>query len=338
VSRRLLLLISDFGRGVLSAAVAALCVSGLIKFWELLAFAGLFGLFDAVFSPSITAITPEIVSEELLPAMNAAGPFTNSLMGQMIGPAVGGALTAFSASLAIGVDAATFFFSALMLFVMKKTPRPQQTSSTSIFEEMKGGLSFFFQTRWMWTTCIAVAFINALVFMPSGALLPYFYRHDLHLTKVTVGFAFAIAGAFGTVGALVSSNLKIPRRRIRVMWMYWIIGTLSALFIGIANNLAVAIIFPIISLITMLMGNVIFTTMMQVEVPKEMLGRASSIDWFFSLGLGPLGLVLGGILASHWGVRTYFVVMGVACAVPGTWILLSKRINEVDRSRLRQEV
>lgn len=89
-SRRVLLLISDCVRALLTAILVVLIATGQLTYDELLIFAVLFGTFDAVFMPCITAPTPEIVPEELLPAMNAVRPLSNNLMGNMIGPAVGG--------------------------------------------------------------------------------------------------------------------------------------------------------------------------------------------------------------------------------------------------------
>jgi DHA3 family tetracycline resistance protein-like MFS transporter len=84
----------------------------------------------------------------------------------------------------------------------------------------------------------------------------------------------------------------------------------------------------------MIFGNVIWESMMQSEVPRELLGRASSVDWFVSLGIGPLGLVIAGEIANYIGVRTYFVLFCVICVIPGLYILKSKRINEVDADRV----
>jgi hypothetical protein len=84
----------------------------------------------------------------------------------------------------------------------------------------------------------------------------------------------------------------------------------------------------------MLLGNVIWESMMQTEIPKEMLGRATSVDWFLSLGLSPVGLVVAGLVANEWGVRTYFIVFSIACTVPGLWVVISRRINEVDAGRV----
>jgi len=118
------------------------------------------------------------------------------------------------------------------------------------------------------------------------------------------------------------------------MWIYWTIGTLSALVMGIADELLGVIIFPLVASPMMIFGNVIWESMMQSEVPRELLGRASSVDWFVSLGISPLGLVFAGEIANYVGVRTYFAVLSLICVIPGLYILKSKRINAIDAERV----
>jgi len=72
-------------------------VAGELRFLGTSHLRRLFGSFDSVFYPAISAITPEIVPEELLPAdERGCAPLANNLMGSMVGPAVGGILAAFS--------------------------------------------------------------------------------------------------------------------------------------------------------------------------------------------------------------------------------------------------
>jgi hypothetical protein len=118
------------------------------------------------------------------------------------------------------------------------------------------------------------------------------------------------------------------------MWTYWTIGTLLDLIIGVATNWWEVFLFPIISSPLLLLGNVIWESMMQSEVPRELLDRASSVDWFVSLGVSPIGLVVAGVLSSHVGVRTYFVVTALITSLPGLYILTSRRINAIDRERV----
>jgi MFS family permease len=333
-SRRLLLILSDVARAVLTGAIVVLIMTHSLHFWELIVFAVLFGCFDAVFFPAISALTPEIVPEDLLPAMNAVRPLTNNLLGSTIGPAVGGLLAAFSASLSIGVDCATFVLSATALALMKSTPKPARDAAATMIGDIKEGLRYVFRTRWLWTTSVSVTLVNAFVLTPMFVLIPYFLRHNLHLAKDYVGFAVAAAGVTGALGALIVANLPSPKRRIRMMWVYWSIASLSALVMGFATNFWEVIIFPAVVSPMIIFGNVIFESMMQTEVPRELLGRASSVDWFVSLGVAPIGLVVASEIANFIGVRAYFVIFSIICVVPGLWIMVSKRINAVDAERI----
>jgi MFS family permease len=333
-SRRLLLILSDVVRAVLTATIVVLIMTHSLHFYELILFAVLFGCFDALFFPAIAALTPEIVSEDLLPAMNAVRPLTNNLLGSMIGPAVGGLLAAFSASLSIGVDCATFVISATALALMKSTPKPAREATATMIGDIKEGLRYVIRTRWLWTTSASVTLVNAFVLTPMFVLVPFFLRHNLHLAKDYVGFAVAAAGVSGALGALFVANLPSPKRRIRMMWVYWSIASLSALVMGFATNFWEVIIFPIVASPMIIFGNVIFESMMQTEVPRELLGRASSVDWFMSLGVAPIGLVAASEIANFVGVRTYFVIFSIICVVPGLWIMASRRINAVDADRI----
>jgi DHA3 family tetracycline resistance protein-like MFS transporter len=333
-SRRLLLILSDVVRAVLTGAIVILILSHSLHYWELIVFAVFFGSFDALFYPCIAAFTPEIVSEDLLPAMNAVRPLANNLMGSTIGPAVGGLLAAFSTSLSIGVDCATFVVSAAALALMRSTPKPIRKEGATMIGDIKEGLHYVVRTRWLWTTSLSVTLVNAFVLTPMFVLIPYFLRHNLHLAKDYVGFAVAAAGVSGALGALVVANLPMPKRRIRMMWIYWSIGSMTALVMGIATNFWEVIIFPIVVSPTIIFGNVIFESMMQSEVPRELLGRVSSVDWFVSLGVAPLGLVIASQVANVIGVRAYFVVFSIICVIPGIWIIVSKRINAIDADRV----
>jgi MFS family permease len=337
-SRRILLLISDGARALLTAALVVLIATGHLRFFELLVFGVLFGSFDAIFMPAITAITPEIVPEELLPAMNAVRPLSSNLMGSMIGPAVGGAIAAVSTSSAIGVDCATFLVSAGALFLMKPTPTPTRTPGSSILSEIKEGVRYVRKTRWLGAGLLAAGIANAVLITPIPVLLPFLLLHTLHVSKETVGFTYAASGLAAVIGALIASNMKTPRRRIRVMFTLWTVGSLAALILYFATHYWEVLLVPVIAEPLYLLGNVIWESMLQVEVPRELLGRVTSVDWFVSLALAPLGIVLAGYLATEWGVRTYFLVMSLVACLPGVWILISPKVNDVDRDRVKGSV
>jgi DHA3 family tetracycline resistance protein-like MFS transporter len=196
---------------------------------------------------------------------------------------------------------------------MKPTPTPHRTPGSSMLSEIKVGVRFVRETRWLRTNLVVAGIVNAVMFSPMAVLLPYMIVHTLHDKKVIVGYTFAVMGFSGAAGALVASNLKLPRRRIRVMITYWTVATFAGLIVGFATNFWEVMIFPVVVAPLLLLGNVIWESMMQSEVPRELLGRVSSVDWTMSLGLAPLGIVLAGFLATEWGVRNYFIVMSGEC-------------------------
>ncbi len=336
--RRTLLLISDGSRCVLTAALTTMIALHALHYVELIVFALVFGVFDALFMPAYAALTPQIVPTELLPAMNSIRPLSSNLMGTMIGPALGGLLSAYSTAWAIAIDAATFAVSAGFLFAMRPVPAPERTETTSMLHDVREGLAYVRRTTWFWTCLSAVALVNALVLVPQGVLVPYFLRHVLHAPKVEVGLIFTVGGVAGVLMSLVAGNLAMPRRRIRTMFSVWGIGTTAGLVMGFATNFWEVALFPVLVSAAIVLGNVFWESMVQEEVPAEMMGRASSVDWFVSLGLSPIGLVVAGALAGAIGVRTYYVVMTLVCLVPTGLILLSRRVNAVDAGRVRARV
>ena len=332
-SRRTLLLISDLARGALTAGLVVALATGVLQFWQLLVFAVLFGSFDAIFTPAMSAMIPEIVPEDLLGAMNAVRPFSNNVVGGMIGPAVGGLIAAWSTTAAMSIDAASFLASASALVLMHPTPKPSRVASSTMIHEIKEGVGYVRSTNWIWTTLTAVTLGNALLFTPTNVLVPYFLRHDLHAAKVTIGYFFATFGLAGAIGALVSGSLAIPRRRIRAMWMAWTAASGVMFVFGFVTQSWEVFLVPIVTAPGILYGNVVWESMLQAVVPRTLLGRVSSVDWFVSLGLAPVGLVAAGYLSSLVGVRTYFVAAAIVSTAPGLFILFSKRLNAVDDGR-----
>jgi hypothetical protein len=77
---------------------------------------------------------------------------------------------------------------------------------------------------------------------------------------------------------------------------------------------------------------------MQCEVPKEILGRVSSVDWMVSLGLSPIGVAIAGVVSGIVGVRATIivpaVVIGLMSLVP---LLFIRSITAIDRRPLTSE-
>lgn len=334
-SRRQLLLISDSCRAIFVGAIATLDIAHHLHFWHLLVFAVLFGAFDAVFMPAITALTPEIVPDELFGSMNALRGLSSGVVGGMLGPAIGGVLTTWNSGGTLAIDAVTFIVSALALTLMRPTAGPESSATSTMLNEIREGLHYTIQTPWIWVILLSAGLSNALVFSPMSVLTPYFLKHDLGASARIVGLSFACAGAAGAIGSLVVGSMPSPRRRIRAMSLAWLISMLAALIICVAHAPWEVFLIGMISAPLLVYGNVIWESLLQAEVPRELLGRISSVDWFVSLGLTPLGIMLASELTATIGIRRYMFGAVLVCIIPSLMALRSRPANAIDTGRVR---
>ncbi len=67
------------------------------------------------------------------------------------------------------------------------------------------------------------------------------------------------------------------------------------------------------------------------NVPADMLGRASSVDWALSLALAPLGTIAAGAAAGLAGIRATLIAGGVVAAATGA-LLLSPAVTAMTGS------
>ena len=76
---------------------------------------------------------------------------------------------------------------------------------------------------------------------------------------------------------------------------------------------------------------VIWTTLLQRNVPGDLLGRVTSLDWLVSISLVPISFALTGPIASEIGVRTTLVAAGVLGASVWLAFLFLPGMRELER-------
>jgi MFS family permease len=339
VSRRLAMLTSDAGRAAITASLGVLGLSGSLNLTELLVGSILFGTFDALFYPSSTALVPELIAPEQLTSSNSLSRFSRAFAGGLIGPIIGGLVAStIGTSWSLIIDAGTFTVSAGCLLAMRSTLRPK-ASGTSMVREIKEGLSYCRKTPWIIWSIGVGGLANALVFSPSAVLLPLLFKRTLHAPNWMVGVGFAAVGLGGLVGALGMIVLPGPKRRVRTMWLAWSAAPLFVIPFGLAPTAWVAVIIVFAVGLLLMVGNILWGSLMQSEVPKEVLGRVSSVDWMLSLGLSPVGVAVAGVVSGMVGIRVTIIVPALLIGVTGLLVLAVVRsVTLIDRRSPAAEV
>jgi MFS family permease len=219
-SRRVAMLASDAGRGIVVGVVAVLLARGELRLWELIVMSGLFGTADAFFGPASMAIVPELLDARLLAQGNALSQMSGQLAQGLIGPAFGGAIVgAVGAAWSFGIDAISFGVSAACLSLMRLRSQGTGKRGTAV-AEAKEGIQYVRSHRWLWASLLGAALANFFGIAPLGVLLPVLVRTDLQGSAfaLALGLVFAAGGAAGVLASLIVAKLGSPRRMVTVMW------------------------------------------------------------------------------------------------------------------------
>ncbi len=301
ISPRLAMLRADLVRMAAMGIVAALLIAGVAQIWELAILYSIEGAATAFFNPASNAIVPQVVPSQQLQPANALLNLSRSL-GKVLGPALAGVMLALGTpGWAIAVDAATFGASALFLFRMRAA-RPSPREEPAFLAELRHGWREFVSRSWIWAIVASAAFTNAIFFPCFQVLGPTIAKAELGGSS-----AWALIAAALGVGSLIGGGLALTIRPRRPL----LIGEGSLVCIGLPIALLAlpAAVVPI-ALSALALGiafslaEIFYDTTTAQRVPAEALSRVAAYDWFGSLALEPLGLLVVGPLAAGIGTST----------------------------------
>ncbi|MET0736195.1 MAG: MFS transporter [Microbacterium sp.] len=332
VSRRLIVRAVEFVNflAITSIVVAGLVATVTIPHLTIVAF--LLGAGAGFFFPAYTAILPRILPADQLLAANGLEGAIRPALQQAAGPAAAGMLLAAlipsQAAIVISIAYGLAFVGLLFLRPEPSAPHEEQEAAKSVFHDLKEAVLFTVKTPWLlWTLLFATGWV--LVFVgPEEVLLPFLTRERIGVDPRWFGFLLAVYGLGGVVGSIVVSSRKLPRRYLTVMNLVWGISTLPFVIVGITDQYWLMLASMFIIGFGFSYGNVIWGTLLQRRVPRHMLGRISSLDFFVSLALMPLSMALAGPIAEVVPLQTIFVVAGILPLIFGLVAIFAARMPQ----------
>jgi hypothetical protein len=167
---------------------------------------------------------------------------------------------------------------------------------------------------WLWGTFTAATLTYLLFLGPTEVLLPFIVKNDLHAGAGSLGFILGAGGLGALAAAVIVGQRESFERPVTFMYLAWGVATFWCGY-GIATNRWQLALLAVVINGFEAAGAVAWATLKQRHVPREMLGRVSSIDWFVSTSLMPLSYALTPVAAALLGVRTTLVAAGLLGAV-----------------------
>jgi len=325
------MLASDILRGALVAIVATLASAQVLEIWHVYIASMIFGFVDAFFQPAYTAIVPEIVPSENLPSANSLTNLSGRMTG-IIGPALGAMIVALGGTpTAFALDALSFFVSAICLVpIAVNATRPVLAAQSSVVRDLRQGLSTVLGSPWLWLTIAIFALANVALDGPTSVALPFLVKDVLHADVSALGILYSMSSLGAIVGAVWLGRFTRIRRRGLVTYGAGIVSGLAVLVAGLPISLIGVSGAMFVEGACVATFGLIWTNTLQEMVPREQLGRVSSIDMLGSFVLLPIGFGLTGWVTDQIGASAMFVLGGGIGAVLIALGLLHPQIRGLD--------
>jgi MFS family permease len=325
--RNRVMMSADLVSGLAQAATAATLLLGAANLWTLTIFQFIGGAAGACLMPAVSGLVPQIVAG---PACKEA----NALLGmsrngaRIGGAAVGGILVAaFGPGLAIAIDAASFFVSAILLRAVRIAEPTIRTARRAFVRELIDGWEEFRSRRWVWLISAQYAITNAVGMGSFFVLGPLIAQHSLG--GPTAWGLIMTANACGLIfGSAASLRLKLERPLMA--------APVGALFIvPVIAFLALHEAAIVISFAAFVLGffaavsGVFFETALQHHIPKDKLSRVAAYDIAASFAAIPLGVLVVGFVATHIGMSTTLWVAAGIVTVAGIVTLAAQDVRSI---------
>lgn len=284
--------------GSVSLFILALVEPVPTRVWPFYVVFGSCGLARSFLQVARSALVAEIVPRELYP--NAATWRSSTWQaGTVAGPALGGIMFAtLGAQWTLGINLA-FSVVALVTMLLVRHRPTALAGAVSVVRNLVEGLRYVRGQR----VILGALTLDLLAVFFGGvvAILPIFASDILHVGADGFGVLQAAPGA-GAVGmAFVLAHRRPFRRAGPVLLASVTVFGLCILAFALSRSFVVSVLLLAISGAADNVSAVIRSTLIQVRVPPEMLGRVSSVNAIFIGSSNELGYFESGVMARLLG-------------------------------------
>ncbi|KGF21605.1 hypothetical protein HMPREF3160_01030 [Arthrobacter sp. HMSC06H05] len=284
----------------------------------------MFGVSTAIYGPISDSLTPDLVDESNLHRANSVESFSQRVGQGMAGPVAGGIL------IALDMGTISYAIASMSLLLAAVSIRRINIPTLNTRDEDGQGPSWSsalrFLRKWPSFTLLLV-WVSVAVMLQMGAkpVVNTTWADGYQGGSMIYGSALAIGAVASLATSVIVGNARLPKNYVLCMILCWSIGS-SAVIILLFNKSATAFAVTfIVSSIFLTIGNIYWSTFMQKSIPRALLPRMLSIDWFASLALVPLGAALAGFGLERIGLEKMFLVLSTPILFSGFIMMILMR-------------
>lgn len=308
--RRPMLILANAARALLIGLVPVLALLNLLNFSLLAVIAFAFGVFTVLFDVTWLAYVPTIISSEELVEANGKVA-TSASAAEVVGPGLGGLLVQIlTAPVALLADAISYAVSTITLIAIRApepAPRVRQGQRAGLLREIGVGLGIVWRNLNLRAIMVMSGLWNMLNGIADTVFVLYVVR-ELHFQPGALGLIFAVGAIGGLIGSTISTRLSQRGKFGPILGIAFSFGTIPWLLLpAVAGPQTLEVIAFTLAFFLVRVGlglwGVLTISYRQAITPHHLLGRVGASMRFVSYGLGALGFLLAGALASLVGLR-----------------------------------
>ncbi len=320
--KRNLLVLTNIGGGLASAALGILVVTGLVQIWHVCVLAFAVGVFSALDAPVRTSFSSELVGREDIPSaisLNSA----NFNAGRLLGPAASGfMIVAFGTGVSFLVNSITYLLLVIALLMLRGNELHIQVQPDS-GAKLKAAVAYVLRTREIFLVMMAVFFATTfgLNFQIFAALMA---TKEFGKGAAEFGILGSILAIGSFTGVIISAKLEHLRVPRVVMLGTFAFGALLMIGAWMPSYETFALFLPLvggIALFTLISAN----SFVQTTCEPSLRGRVMGIYLLIFMGGTPIGSPLIGFSAEQLGIRPTIMICGTIVAAAGIWLAVELR-------------
>ncbi len=315
----------DGVRALLTGGFALAVALGHASIGLLLALAFALTTLQTLFDNAATALLPAVVPRTALGRANARLMAGQTIAGTFLAAPLVPAALALAAGAPFAADAATFAVAAALVASLPGpgTARPPRSAGRTLRQDVAEGIGVLWRDRVLRGLCASctVANIGVGVLVATLVLTVTGWLHAGH-----AGFTATLTayGAGSVAGGVAAGRLPSALTGVRALPATLAVQAGCLVVLGTVRTLPAAVAAMVVFGALAAVWNVTTVTLFQQRAPSGALGRISAANRTLSVAGAPLGALLGGAVATAWGLNAPPLCAGALflCAVA---VLISAR-------------
>jgi MFS family permease len=303
-------------------------VTGRQSSATILAIVALMGAARAFESPATTALVSDVVPRPLI-ARAMAWLVSANQTAQIVGPALGGFLSARSPEAAYIAAAALFVVAGTCAAVIRSRRATRATEPLTL-ESVFSGVAFIWSRRVLLGTMSLDLF--AVLLGGATALLPVYARDILDAGPRGLGFLRSAPAVGALATSIFLARYPLRRRIGPALFRTVIVFGAATIVFGLSTSFALSLVALAVLGASDVVSVVIRASLVQIRTPDTMRGRVSAVHSLFTGTSNQLGAFESGLAAALLGAVPAVLLGGLGTvAVAGLWMFIFPELRRLGR-------